>query len=237
MENHASPSFGIDQTSNQVMGEDNDEFEVPCMKKRGKWTWPDEKDKLWFKPKSIRSRIRAPQVFQNLEANVITKFRVVFDSSMVTKDGPSLNQVLCKGPKLQAELLDILLRFRMYQIVLVTDIRQMYRNIRMSIQSQPFQKILWRSSPEEPVRDYQLTTVTYRVSASPFLAIRTLHQLVQDEGQAYPTASEAIMRDIYMDDIIKAVPIVTRPVAAWERTKASYAQDAISHAYKKVDAI
>ncbi|BES90322.1 Hypothetical protein NTJ_03130 [Nesidiocoris tenuis] len=176
-------------------------------------------------------------IFKNLEANVITKFRVVFDSSMVTKDGPSLNQVLYKGPKLQAELLDILLRFRMYQIVLVTDIRQMYRNIRMSTQSQPFQKILWRSSPEEPVRDYQLTTVTYGVSASPFLAIRTLHQLVQDEGQAYPTASEAIMRDTYMDDIIKAVPIVTRPVAAWERTKASYAQDAISHAYKKVDAI
>ncbi|GFS45061.1 uncharacterized protein TNIN_409031 [Trichonephila inaurata madagascariensis] len=39
------------------------------------------------------------------------------------------------------------------------------------------------------------------MSKEPFLAIRTLQQLAQDEKMRFPPASEALLHDTYMDDI------------------------------------
>ncbi|XP_077531118.1 uncharacterized protein LOC144143199 [Haemaphysalis longicornis] len=45
---------------------------------------------------------------------VTTKLRVVFDASSHVSGQPSLNSILCKGPKLDAELLRLILKFRCY---------------------------------------------------------------------------------------------------------------------------
>ncbi|XP_022194935.2 uncharacterized protein LOC111052529 [Nilaparvata lugens] len=58
------------------------------------------------------------------------------------------------------------------------------------------------------MKEYPLTTVSYGVSSSPFLAIRTLRQLIEDEGQRFPAASEALRFSTYMDDIVTSVPSV-----------------------------
>ncbi|KAK9501316.1 hypothetical protein O3M35_012053 [Rhynocoris fuscipes] len=68
-----------------------------------------------------------------------------------------------------------------------------------------FQRILWRFSPEEPIEVYELTTVAFGVKSSPFLAIRTLHELVHWEGHKYPLASKAILENFYVDDIACSV--------------------------------
>ncbi|UYV80175.1 hypothetical protein LAZ67_18001887 [Cordylochernes scorpioides] len=65
-----------------------------------------------------------------------------------------------------------------------------------------YQRILWRPSPEEPVVDYQLLTVTYGTTSAPFLAMRTLQQLAEDEGQNYPEASRVTLNDFYVDDLL-----------------------------------
>ncbi|XP_074028527.1 uncharacterized protein [Leptinotarsa decemlineata] len=62
-------------------------------------------------------------------------------------------------------------------------------------------RILWRFSPSEPIADYQLNTVTFGVASSPYLAIRTLHQLANDYLE-YPLASEVLKHSIYIDDIL-----------------------------------
>ena len=116
----------------------------------------------------------------------VQKLRVVFDASAKSSNGLSLNENLFVGPKLQNEITSILLNFRLYSIVFTSDIRQMYRQILVAPEHHDFQRILWRFSSTEPVIEYQLNTVTYGVSSSPYLAIRSIHQLVVDQGSSYP---------------------------------------------------
>ncbi len=47
-----------------------------------------------------------------------------------------------------------------------------------------------------------LNSITYGVSSSPFLAIRTIKQLIFDEGIPYPLASKVLESDIYIDDVV-----------------------------------
>ncbi|UYV63070.1 hypothetical protein LAZ67_2003055 [Cordylochernes scorpioides] len=64
------------------------------------------------------------------------------------------------------------------------------------------QRIIWRRRSEDKLMAYRLNTVTYGTAAAPFLAMRTLLKLVEDEGAKYPRASRAIIKDTYVDDII-----------------------------------
>lgn len=59
------------------------------------------------------------------EDSETTKLRVVFDASMNTTSGVSLNSILLKGFTVQLELFDIICRFRLYQYVAIADIQKM----------------------------------------------------------------------------------------------------------------
>ena len=64
------------------------------------------------------------------EAAATTKVRVVYDSSAkVTNGVKSLNDCLHAGPSLTPLLYTVMLRFRMYKIVLLADIRQAFLQI------------------------------------------------------------------------------------------------------------
>ncbi|XP_078051509.1 uncharacterized protein LOC144477649 [Augochlora pura] len=52
------------------------------------------------------------------------------------------------------------------------------------------------------MKTFQLNTVTFGLSAAPYLAIRCLTQLAQDEGRQFPEAAQALTRDFYVDDAI-----------------------------------
>ncbi|UYV63753.1 hypothetical protein LAZ67_2005511 [Cordylochernes scorpioides] len=102
-----------------------------------------------------------------------TKLRVVFDASAKTSTGLLLNDLLYYGPKLQENIFNILIKFRPYSIALTADIEKMYRQIRLKPADCCFQRILWQASPNEPIKEYQLVTVTYGTT--------TLHlELVSD---------------------------------------------------------
>ncbi|UYV78654.1 hypothetical protein LAZ67_16002290 [Cordylochernes scorpioides] len=93
-------------------------------------------------------------------------------------------------------------RFRTYPVAITADIEKMYRQIRIHPEDADYQRILWRPSPEESVVDYRLLTVTYGTTSAPFLAMRTLQQLAEDEGQNYPEASRVTLNDFYVDDLL-----------------------------------
>src|SRR5207249_7174595 len=67
---------------------------------------------------------------------------------------------------------------------------------------QDYQRIVWRSSSDSPIKDYRLKTVTYGTSAAPFLATRTLSQLAADEQENYPKATRVLLDDFYVDDLL-----------------------------------
>ncbi|XP_055589513.1 uncharacterized protein LOC129741756 [Uranotaenia lowii] len=131
-----------------------------------------------------------------------TKLRTVFDASCKSKSGLSLNDVLLPGPTIQDTLVAIILRFRMFPYVVAADITKMYRQILVDPTDQPLQRILWRQFPDEPLKTYQLLTVTYGTNCAPFLATRVLKQLAEDEATNYPLAAAVVHKGFYMDDVL-----------------------------------
>ncbi|XP_050544224.1 uncharacterized protein LOC126907164 [Daktulosphaira vitifoliae] len=95
----------------------------------------------------------------------LSKIRVVFDGSAPSSSGLSLNDVLCVGPKLQTDISNLLLMCRTQDCV--------------------YQHILWRQSPDYEVQEFELLTITYGLTSSPYLSIRCLHELDMREGHVY----------------------------------------------------
>ncbi|XP_025155222.1 uncharacterized protein LOC112588719 [Harpegnathos saltator] len=125
--------------------------------------------------------------------------RVVFNASSRTATGRSLNDNLLSGPKLQTDLPAVILRWRIHKFVYSADIAKMYRQIWVDEQDVDYQRILWNTDRRT---DYQLLTVTYGMACAPFLALRVIHQLAEDEGSRFPLAVPLLRNDIYVDDLL-----------------------------------
>ncbi|XP_062556599.1 uncharacterized protein LOC134221424 [Armigeres subalbatus] len=126
-----------------------------------------------------------------------TKLRVVFDASAKSESGLSLNDVMNVGPTVQSSLFDITLRFRTFKYTFSAGVPKMYR-----YNTGKIQRILFRKSGSEPLKEIEFKTVTYGTSAAPFLATRSLNQLAGDESDAFPKASAAVKKSFYIDDIL-----------------------------------
>ncbi|KAL4154263.1 hypothetical protein QTP88_002088 [Uroleucon formosanum] len=129
------------------------------------------------------------------------KIRVVFDASAQSSRGPSLNNCLFTGPKLQQDIVDILTRFRVPKYVFTTDICKMYRQILILPEYHQFQHILWRPSPHDELVEYELNTVTYGVNYAPYLALRVLQTIASDDCDNFEFVRNALTRQTYVDDI------------------------------------
>lgn len=132
----------------------------------------------------------------------VSKLRVVFDASAISSSGLSLNDVLCSGPKLQTDIRDILLCSRLKKYIFTADIVKMYRQILIQPEDRLYQHILWRDSPDEEIREFELLTVTYGVNSAPYLAIRCLHELETQESDRFPLAKGILSNSTYVDDIV-----------------------------------
>lgn len=129
------------------------------------------------------------------------KLRTVFDGSAPTSTGVALNQCLHSGPKLNRDLVDIILNFRRHQVVLGADIRMMFRQTVIHPEDRRFQLILWREHPDDPIVVYELNTNTYGLKSSPYIATRTLRELAERERVRFPRAAAVLERDLYVDDV------------------------------------
>ncbi|GFS40237.1 DUF1758 domain-containing protein [Trichonephila inaurata madagascariensis] len=136
------------------------------------------------------------------DTSYTTKLRVVFDASNKTSSGLSLNDLLMVGPRVQPELFPILIQFRIFSIAICAEVEKIFRQIKVHEKDLDWQRILWRDSPTEPIKEYRLTTVTYGTSSAPFLSTRTLRQLAIDEQENYPAASRATLSHFYVDDLL-----------------------------------
>ena len=59
----------------------------------------------------------------------------------------------------------------------------MYRQVLVHPADENYLRILFRSNLQDSVKTYKLNTVTYGTTCVPFLDIRTLHQLDDDEAE------------------------------------------------------
>ena len=144
------------------------------------------------------------------ESSNTTKVRIVFDASAKSNNGISLNDVLMIGPQIQSNLFIHLVRFRTYNYVLTADIEKMYCQVLLHEKDRRYQKILWRVNGK--IETFQLNTLTFGVSSSPFLAIRVMQKLAEDESYTFPRASEIIKTHFYVDDLLTGAETIEEAI-------------------------
>ncbi|GFX15120.1 uncharacterized protein TNCV_2480341 [Trichonephila clavipes] len=99
------------------------------------------------------------------------------------------------GPQLQSDLTTLLLRFRAHKIAITAEIEKMHRQI--SLQDSDFQRIV---SPFEPIQNFRSTRIAYGIASASYLAIKCLQQLALNEANNFPLASNAALKDLYVDE-------------------------------------
>ncbi|KAL0128560.1 hypothetical protein PUN28_003715 [Cardiocondyla obscurior] len=78
----------------------------------------------------------------------------------------------------------------------------MYRQILVAAADKNMQRIVWRNDPAENINDFQLNTLTYGLACAPFVALRILQQLAEDEKEKFPIDASVLRSETYMDDIL-----------------------------------
>ncbi|GFX55405.1 integrase catalytic domain-containing protein [Trichonephila clavipes] len=131
-----------------------------------------------------------------------TKLRTVFNASSPSTSRKSLNSIQFNGGLVQEDLFSIMVRFRKHKYAFTTDIEKMFRMINIHPEQTCLQRILWKKGIGEPIKTYELTTVTYGTVSAPYLATRTLKQLAMDEANNFPLAAPVVLSDCYMDGIL-----------------------------------
>ena len=144
------------------------------------------------------------------ESSISTKVRVVFDGSAKTSTGSLLNENLMVGPTIQGDLVSLILKFRTYNYVVTADIEKMYRQVLVRKEDRKYQHILWGKSDD--IKTYELNTVTFGIASAPFLAIRCLLQLAEDEGHKLPIASNVLKQDLYVDNLLTGANTITEMI-------------------------
>ncbi|XP_055539494.1 uncharacterized protein LOC129726607 [Wyeomyia smithii] len=155
----------------------------------------------------ISRAVNGPQFFLPHHAvhrpeSTTTKTRVVFDGSCRGTNNVSINEALVAGPTIQPVLYSTVINFRKPRFVVTADVEKMFRQIWVHSDDCRFQQILWRYNPVEPIQVYQLKTVTYGLTSSPFHATRVLSQLALEDGERYPLAVPVIRQGTYVDDVL-----------------------------------
>ncbi|XP_076301733.1 uncharacterized protein LOC143219738 [Lasioglossum baleicum] len=140
------------------------------------------------------------------ETSLTTKLRVVFNASHKTSNGSSLNDLLHPGPKLQQDITQIILKWRLAEYVLVADIKKMFRQILVHADDRKYQNILWNNVTMNKFEAYELNTVTYGTTCAPYLSMRVLQELNNLEGSKFPLASPVLEDSVYVDDVFIGAP-------------------------------
>jgi hypothetical protein len=146
------------------------------------------------------------------EEKETTKTRIVFNASSKGCNGVSLNEELLIGPHLQEDMRNLVMRWRLRRIAMISDIKKMYLQVLMNPEDTDYQRILWRKDTSDPVKDYRLLRVTFGTASAPYLAVKTLQQVAEDEGKEYPIASQIIKEDFFMDDLMTGFDTVEEAV-------------------------
>ncbi|XP_050528029.1 uncharacterized protein LOC126898125 [Daktulosphaira vitifoliae] len=109
-----------------------------------------------------------------------TRLRVVFNGTSKTNNGLSLNCILMNGPKIQSDLLNIVVRFRTQKYVFSAGISKLYRQILIHDDDHNYQRILWRSNQSDEINIYKLCIMTYGLVHPVFLAIGCINRISEE---------------------------------------------------------
>ena len=134
-----------------------------------------------------------------------TPCRVVFDASMRTKTGKSLNCILAKGLNKLEKILALHLNFRAGYYAVTFDIKMAYNQIKLKPEHWSYQRYLWHENLDlnSPLTEMFLLTTIYGVKPSGNQTAHGLHLLSQHVKENYPQhkeGAELVDKKLYVDD-------------------------------------
>ncbi|XP_064462619.1 uncharacterized protein LOC135373328 [Ornithodoros turicata] len=140
-----------------------------------------------------------------------TKVRVVFDASSHAPGVPSLNDHLEKGPKLGADLIPVLLRFRLHNVAITADIQKAFLQIGIKEEDRDALRFLWfsqapsQNNPHPDVQCWRMTRVPFGTTSSPFLLTATLQHHLRSVDEPDRDLVNKLIDAFYVDDLLLGV--------------------------------
>ena len=129
-----------------------------------------------------------------------TPIRIVYECSCSQRQEPSLNDCLDTGPCLMNDLVEILIRFRLHPIALVSDIDKAFLNVQLEESDRDYTKFLWLTDTEDPdseFKTYRFKAVLFGSVSSPFI----LNAVMKTHFEKNPDAiTEDLKKNIYVDN-------------------------------------
>jgi len=134
-----------------------------------------------------------------------TPVRIVFNSSAKYM-GHVLNEYWAKGLDLLNNILGVLISFREHEVAFVGDIKKMYHTVATNVLDQHTHRFLWRDMETTREPDtYVIQKVLFGDKPSGAIATVTLRMTAEMGKDQFPEASQVILNNTYMDDIIESV--------------------------------
>ncbi|KAK3710253.1 hypothetical protein QZH41_006792, partial [Actinostola sp. cb2023] len=131
-----------------------------------------------------------------------TKVRIVYDSA-AKYEGICLNDVMLTGPKLQRDILEVLLSFRQRPVALVADIKEMFCQVLLAEKGRRYHRLLLRDLDDaRPLDVYEAARLVFGDRASPYLAQFILRCHAEELKQEFPLAAPVVLENMYMDDVL-----------------------------------
>ena len=146
-----------------------------------------------------------------------TKTRIVFDASAKFND-VSLNDIVLQRPKLQSDLFALLLRFRRDPVALMCDIKEMYLQIKLKPEDQPYHRFVWWDLETDREPDvFEFNRVVFGVDSSPFQVQFVDQEDARRHQSIFPLAAETVLKSTCMDDSMDSVPSVKTAVELYSQ--------------------
>ena len=151
------------------------------------------------------------------------KVRVVFDCAARSGRAQlSLNDCLLQGPDFITSLIGVLLRFRQERVAIQADIKAMFHQVFVSEQHRSALKFLWWKGGDltRPPSEYAMQVFLFGAKCSPSCACYALKRAAVDQSDEYTqTAVKTVLKNFYVDDMLKSVATECEAVALRKELK------------------
>ena len=134
------------------------------------------------------------------------KIRVVFDCSSQYK-GNLINQNLLSGPDLTNQLIGVLHRFRLEPVAFMASIQALYYQVKIPESQRSNLRYLWwkESDINSEIADHKMWVHLFGAVSSPTSSNYALKRTAVDDSSSFGLdASETVMKNFYVDDLLKS---------------------------------
>ena len=133
-----------------------------------------------------------------------TKTRLVFDASAKNGNEPSFNDCFYAGPCLLRQLYDILVQFRLHNIILMSDIKQAFLDVVIRDEDRDYLRFLWYDDPFSIEPNIIILSFIRVVFGSPFFLNAFIKYHLERHLNDAKNSVEKFLNDLYIDDLTSA---------------------------------